>query len=193
MIREAIVTTLAADGGAHITPLGFREEAGRVVLAPFVPSVTLENLRRAGVAVLNFTDDVRVFAGCLTGRRHWPLLPAERSPVPRLADSLAHWELVVEEVAEHAERPRFFCTVTARAEHAAFCGFNRAQAAVVEGAILISRLDWLDPAQVAAEMRYLQIAVDKTAGERERDAWRWLQEAVAAHPRHGGGALAAPV
>jgi len=74
VIREAIVTTLAADGGAHITPLGFREEAGRVVLAPFVPSVTLENLRRAGVAVLNFTDDVRVFAGCLTGRRHWPLL-----------------------------------------------------------------------------------------------------------------------
>ena len=184
MIREAIITTLAADGGAHITPLGFREDAGRVVLAPFVPSITLENLRRQGVAVLNFTEDVRIFAGCLTGRRQWPVLPAELSPVPRLADSLAHWELAVEAVEDHPERPRFFCTVLTRVQHHAFSGFNRAQAAVVEGAILISRLDWLDPSQVAAEMRYLQIAVDKTAGERERLAWHWLQEAVAAHPRH---------
>jgi len=37
MIREAIITTLAADGGAHITPLGYREQDERVVLAPFVP------------------------------------------------------------------------------------------------------------------------------------------------------------
>jgi len=135
--------------------------------------------------VLNFTDDVRIFAGCLTGRRQWPVLPCVRSPVPRLADTLAHWELTVDAIEEHPERPRFFCTVLTRAQHAAFAGFNRAQAAVVEGAILISRLDWLDPAQVAADLRYLQVAVEKTAGERERTAWQWIRDAVAAHPRHG--------
>ena len=188
MIREAIITTLAAGGGAHITPLGYREQDERVVLAPFVPSTTLENLRARPVAVLNFTEDARIFAGCLTGRRDWPVLPSTLSPVPRLAGALAHWELAVERTIEHPERPQFHCRVLARVNHAAFCGFNRAQAAVLEGAILISRLDWLEPAQVASEMRYLQIAIDKTAGEHERVAWGWLREAVAQHPRHGANA-----
>lgn len=188
MIREAIITTLAADGGAHITPLGYREEEQFIVLAPYVPSVTLENLRRHGAAVLNFTDDVRLFAGCLTGRRDWPVAPAEALRVPRLAASLAHWELEVVRLDEHSERPRFHCQVIHRAQHAAFTGFNRAQAAVVEAAILVSRLDWLPATQVADELRYLQIAIDKTAGERERTAWSWLLEAVAGHPRHGGAA-----
>jgi uncharacterized protein len=29
-------------------------------------------------------------------------------------------------------------------------------------------------------MAYLQIAIDKTAGAAEREAWSWLQQAVAA-------------
>jgi uncharacterized protein len=31
---------------------------------------------------------------------------------------------------------------------------------------------------VLSEMQYLQIAVDKTAGEREIQAWGWLTEKV---------------
>jgi hypothetical protein len=30
-------------------------------------------------------------------------------------------------------------------------------------------------------MAYLQIAIDKTAGAGEHEAWGWLREAVAAH------------
>ena len=70
------------------------------------------------------------------------------------------------------------------ANHAAFRGFNRAQAAVLEAAILYSRLDWLAPDKLASEMAYLAIAVGKTAGDRERIAWQWLVEAMAEHPRH---------
>ena len=32
-------------------------------------------------------------------------------------------------------------------------------------------------------MAYLQIAIGKTAGEAEREAWNWLVEAVTAHQR----------
>jgi hypothetical protein len=67
------------------------------------------------------------------------------------------------------------------AQHCPFVGFNRAQAAVVEGAILVSRLRMLPAAKVQAEMDYLQIAIDKTAGPAEREAWQWLAEAVARH------------
>lgn len=189
MIREAIITTLSAADLPHITPLGFRVEHDRVLLAPFVPSSTLDNLRRHGEAVLNFTDDVRVFAGCLTGRREWPTVAASQCRVPRLRDVLAHWELRVEEFVEHPERPQFLCRVIKRETHEPFTGFNRAQAAVVELAILVSRLDWLEPARVASEMSWLQVAIDKTAGEREHLAWTWLVEAVRQHPRHGAKAL----
>jgi hypothetical protein len=67
------------------------------------------------------------------------------------------------------------------ATHAPFIGFNRAQAAVIEGAVLVSRLAMLTADKVDAEMAYLQIAIDKTAGAEEREAWSWLQQAVAAH------------
>jgi hypothetical protein len=188
LIHEAVITTLDASGRAHITPLGYRCEGGQVILAPFVPSRTLDNLRHHPEAVLNFTTDVRVIAGALTGRREWPVTAATRVKVPRLVESLAHWELEVVATREDPERPRFTCKRVLEANHAPFTGFNRAQAAVVELAILVSRLDWLAPAQVRAERDYLQRAIDKTAGPREHEAWLWLTEAVDAHPRHWAAA-----
>jgi hypothetical protein len=35
--------------------------------------------------------------------------------------------------------------------------------------------------KIDAEFGYLQIAIDKTAGPKEREAWGWLSDAVAAH------------
>ena len=67
------------------------------------------------------------------------------------------------------------------ASHAPYIGFNRAQAAVIEGAVLVSRLHMLPASKVDAEMNYLQIAIDKTAGPEEREAWTWLTDAVARH------------
>jgi hypothetical protein len=45
----------------------------------------------------------------------------------------------------------------------------------------VSRLGMLPDDKVDAEMAYLQIAIDKTAGPQEREAWGWLQEAVQRH------------
>lgn len=179
MIRECIVTTLAADGVAHLAPLGLIEESEGWTIAPFRPSATLDNLRAIPFATASFCDDVRVFAGCLTGRRDWPLLPAARIPPPRLAAALAHAELAVVRVREDETRPRFFCRVVQRAMHAPFGGFNRAQAAVIEAAILVSRLHLLPRAEIEAEIARLRIAVEKTAGAAEREAWQWLMDAVA--------------
>jgi uncharacterized protein len=188
-IRESIVTTLNADGSAHIAPLGVIEEPPFLVIAPFRPSTTLENLRRQPFACVNYTVDARVFAGCVTRRRRdWPTVPAERIEGRRLAGALAHAEIEVAEVAEDEQRPRFRCREVHEAAHAPFRGINRAQAACVEAAVLVSRLHMLPPEKVASEMAYLRIAVGKTAGEAEREAWGWLEEAVAAHRRRDGRA-----
>src|SRR5262249_9128188 len=89
-------------------------------------------------------------------------------------------ELAVERITEHAERPRFHCHVLRIVSHAPFLGFNRAQAAVIEAAILVSRLHMLPREKVEQEIAYLQIAIGKTAGDAEREAWGWLMERVAA-------------
>jgi hypothetical protein len=179
MIREAIITTVGARGEPHVAPLGLTTEGVHWVLAPFHPSTTLENLRRTPLAVANLTDDVRIFAGCLTGRRDWPLAPSEVVSVPRLRASLAHLELAVIETREDATRPRFVCRVVHRAAHAPFEGFNRAQAAVIEAAVLVSRLHLLPRAEVEAEMNRLALVVGKTAGDNEAEAWSWLVEKAA--------------
>ena len=183
MIRECVVTTRAADGHVHIAPMGVRHGDGEIIVAPFRPSGTLENLQRDGYAVVNYTDDVRIIAGCLTGRYDWPLAPAERIPGMRLAECLAHTEVRVERTVPDDLRPQLHCKVLHEAIHAPFRGFNRAQAAVVEAAILISRLHLLPPEKIEREVAYLTIAIEKTAGPREREAWGWLMEMIADYHR----------
>lgn len=181
MIRETIVTTKGATGRVQIAPIGLIQDGDGWIIAPFRPSTTLDNLRANPFAVANHCDDVRVFAGCLTGRRDWPTRPAAQVPGAVLEQALAHSELAVTAVREDELRPRFHCRVVHEAQHKPFRGFNRAQAAVIEAAILVSRLDRLPWDKIERELAYLEIAVTKTAGPREQEAWDWLIEAVAAH------------
>ncbi len=181
MIRESIVTTTDPEGQVHIAPIGLIQEGEGWVIAPFKPSGTLDNLRANPYAVANYCDDVRIFAGCLTGRRDWPIRPAEKVPGAVLTQALAHAELAVERVTEDEQRPRFLCRVVHEASHAPFRGFNRAQAAVIEAAILVSRLHMLPPDKIERELAYLEIAVGKTAGPHEQEAWDWLMARVAEH------------
>lgn len=180
-IFESLLSTAAGDGATHLAPLGFRREGEFIVLAPFHPSRTLDNLRAYGVAALSHSDDVRVFAGSLTGRRDWPLTPCAHIACARLANALSHVELEVARIEEDPARPRFLCRQVAHFNHAPYPGHNRAQAAVIEACILVSRLGLLPADKVDGEMAYLAIAIDKTAGPRELEAWGWLRERIAAH------------
>lgn len=185
LVRETIVTTADRQGRVHIAPIGIIADGDGWIIAPFRPSATLENLQAVPFAVVNYTDDVRVFAGCLTGRPDWPTVAADTVPVPRLAGALAHAELAVAHVTDDPERPRFHCGVVHAASHAGFQGFNRAQAAVIEAAILTSRLDFLPRDKVEREIAHLESAVLKTAGPAEQEAWQWIIDRIATHYADG--------
>lgn len=178
LIYETIITSLNADGQPYIAPFGIRERGDLVIMAPFRPSITLDNILLHRCAVMNLTDDVRVFAGALTGRRDWPSRPADKVYGAVLESALAHRELQLLEVREDAQRPELVFKVVHEAQHLPFRGFNRAQAAVIELAVLVSRLHMLPIEKIDAEMAYLNIAIEKTAGEREMQAWQWLVERV---------------
>ncbi len=183
-IFETVITTCTLDGAVHVAPMGVRYLGDEVVLKPFRPSQTLDNVLATRTAVLNATTDVRVFAGCVTGRRTWATL-ALAAPdgvhAVRLAGAQAHVLLRLVGISDDTQRPTLRLARVQEAQHAAFAGFNRAQAAVLEGAVLVSRLHLLPREKIDSELAYLQIAVDKTAGPTELEAWGWLQEAVAKH------------
>jgi hypothetical protein len=183
-IFETVVTTCSPEGEVHIAPMGVRYVGEEVVLKPFRPSRTLDNVLATHTAVLNLLTDVRVFAGCVTGRRTWPTVPVDagRWPAVRLACAHSHVLLRLAGAADDAQRPTLRLARGQEVQHSTFPGFNRAQSAVIEGAVLVSRLHLLPPAKIESEMAYLQMAIDKTAGAAELDAWSWLQDAVARHP-----------
>jgi hypothetical protein len=194
VIYECVVSTVNEQGQPNLAPLGVRYlPEGRVLLMPFKPSTTLNNILATRHAALNIVTDTRVFAGCVTGRKLWPMLAMARAPGLRLACAQRHLELQLEDLSDDPLRPVLRFAALRDETHAPFNGYNRAQAAVVEAAVLVSRLHMLPADKVDAEMAYLQIAIAKTASEVEREAWGWLQEAIATHragadPRAGEAA-----
>jgi hypothetical protein len=186
MIYETIIITINRDKTPHIVPMGIHEQDDMIVIQPFRPSTTLENLQRTQTAVINMTDDVSIFAGCLTGRSDWPTVPADKVDGHRLQVALAHIEVEVHHCDDDDIRPSFFCSVKNEVTHAPFRGFNRAQAAVIEAAILASRLRMLSAEKINTEIKYLQIAIDKTAGEKEKQAWTWLMDYFKQHNAEQG-------
>ena len=178
MIQETIVTTQNLDGVTHIAPMGVHVVGDELLIMPFKPSATLNNLLASKNAVINYTDDVRVFAGCLTGRRDWALSPAKKIEGFYLDNALSHSEVELVRTEQDQQRPKLFCRTIHMINHAPFQGFNRAQYSVLEAAILVSRLHMLPLDKIDSELEYLHIGLEKTAGERELEAWGWLMESI---------------
>jgi hypothetical protein len=175
-ILEVIVISQDSAGQPHIAPFGIRRRNGLVHIAPYRPSLTLDNLMQQQSATLNMTDDVRVFAAALTGRTCWQLTQQDGAWL--LDSALAYQQLALHHIEDDPVRPSLYFSVQHQAQLAMFQGFNRAQSAVIELAVLVSRLGLIATAQIQQQMMQLQVLIDKTAGEHEWQAWQWLQERV---------------
>lgn len=187
MILEGIVTTLSPSGELNVAPMG-PEVAGpdfdRFVLKPFQTSTTFANLTAHGEGVLHVVDDVRLIARGALGA--WDRPPATRSAEKVnglvLADCTHYYEFRVRSIDASNERTRIEAEVVASGFVRKFFGFNRAMFAVVEAAILATRLHLLPRDQVLAEFARLRVLVEKTAGEREREAFALLETSVNGGP-----------
>ena len=186
MIIETLLTTVGGDGAIHLAPMGLTITAADAAsatlpegwsLAPFAPSRSLDNLRRRGTAVINLCDDVRIFAGCLTGRRNWPTVELPSSGgESRLAAASAYHLVSLQSFGTNPERPRFGCTIIESQQLLPFGGFCRAKAAVIEAAILVSRFNRTPARELEADFKRLGIIVEKTAGASEFEAWSWIMD-----------------
>ncbi len=178
-IFELIVVSEDKDGRPHIAPFGVRRQHHQILIAPYRPSTTLDNLLNQGRATLNMTDDVRVFAGALIGHECWQLSRLNHAWI--LDSTLSYQLLKLSHVNQDAVRPTLYFDVLDSVNVSPFVGFNRAQHAVIELAVLVSRLHLLPLTLIQQEMQTLQTIVEKTAGDREWQAWQWLVEKITQH------------
>jgi hypothetical protein len=185
MILEGLVTTLDPSGALHVAPMGpvVDEAMQSLLLRPFRTSHTYRNLKERREGVFHVVDDVLLLARAAIGRLDEvpENFPAEKVNGRVLADACRWYEFEVETCDDSRERTEMRARVVHCGRIRDFLGFNRARHAVVEAAILATRVHLLTKAQILEEFARLQIAVDKTAGPRERDAMRLLRDHVESH------------
>lgn len=193
MIIEGLVTTLDPDGGMHLAAMGPQVDdgfvpraggdggLGRLVFKPFPSSQTAANLLRERAGVFHVTDDTLLLARVVVGVAGAAAgsLPTSRVRGRRLADVCRAYEFEIESVDDSRERLVCPARVVAVHEGRPFRGLNRAAHAVVEGAILVTRLHLLGHDEVRRRFADLAVLVEKTAGVREREAFDLLRGRIA--------------
>ena len=182
LILEGLVTSRSADGSPHLAPMGPRvdRDITRLVLRPYCTSETYQNLKRHGEGVFHVTDDVELIAHAAVGQLADlpPLEPAKAIAGFILSNACRWFAFRVQQLDDSAERSTITCAVIDRGTIRDFLGFNRAKHAVIEAAILATRVGILPAEQIRAEMERLAIPVEKTAGDQERRAFEFLQRYI---------------
>ena len=180
MIHEVIVTTISEEKIVHIAPMGIQIIDNRVIISPFRPSQTLDNITKNNLATINFIDDVRVFAGIVTKyKKDWELENIkDKQVVPRLVLANTHYNIIAKEFKDDEKRPDIICDIRKKVINKPFMGFNRAQFSVIEASVLVSRLKMLPIEKILQEIEYLKIGIEKTAGPRESEAWKWIEDKI---------------
>jgi uncharacterized protein len=173
-ILETVVTTINPDGSVNCAAMGVEWGQERIVIKPYGGTRTLRNLRATGAAVVNVTDDILLFSQAALGDPHPPTRRAASIDGAILGDACSWREVRVEAIDESARRARVDTVVVDGGTGREFLGLNRARHAVLEASILASRARMLPTEEIAAELRRLQVLVDKTAGPREREAMEYV-------------------
>jgi hypothetical protein len=178
LILEGIVTTKNEDGSTNVSPMGpvVDREVKWLRLRPFASSMTYQNLRRTGRGIFHVTDDVELLARAVIGElTEPPSLHACESFDGMVVSNACRWyAFEVMSIDDSNDRVEIECRVVQRGKIRDFLGWNRAMHAVLEAAILASRVQFLGAEDIESQLVPLAIIVDKTASDRERNAFRMI-------------------
>lgn len=181
MILETLVSTCDAAERPNLAPMGpivdddWECQPGNIpqfTLRPFDGSTTSANLRTTGRAVIHFSSDAGLFADAVMNRLSADrlaelLMPTRRGFPPRMIRCERYFvvELVDRDApVDEIGRRRLRCRVVESDVVDPPRPLNRAAAAVIEAAILSTRLHLLSADHVREEIERLSVAVDKTGG-----------------------------
>ncbi len=195
LILEGVVTTLnpAHEEGlredVNISPMGplVSGSMDSLLLKPYTSSRTYANLKRHGEGVFHVTDDVELLARATLGRAEPSLLPARKITGRYIESCCRFYEFRVEDLDDSRERTLIRCRVVHSERLRDLLGFNRARNAVLEAAILASRTAFLPHEDILRQLDELQVLVDKTGAEPEKNAFTMLRDHVEEARREAAG------
>lgn len=183
MILEGIVTTVNADGGTNVAPMGPLVDSAmtRLCLRPYQSSLTYGNLKRTGQGVFHVTDDVLLIAQTAIGDPDPPPGVRDATAVNGriLIDACRWYAFRVDRLDDRQPRAEIECRIVDRGRLRDFFGFNRAKHAVIEAAVLATRTGLLPPEEIQRGFEPLSALVEKTGGPQERRAFSLLESYVA--------------
>jgi uncharacterized protein len=175
-IIEGIVTTLGASGEIHLAAQGPRVDVSGdwLLLRPYQSSTTFRNLAQAGHGVFHLVDDALLLVRAALGLWTEPpeVIATESGRTARLKECCSWREFEIVDVDSTGEPARLIGQVVKRGEGGSFAGFNRARHAVIEAAILATRVHLIPAAELKEQLERLRVPVEKTAGPRERLAFQ---------------------
>ena len=179
MIFETIISSIDNKYIVNFSPFGVRKNKKYIFISPYIPSQTLNNLIETGCAVINYVNDASLFVDCVVGNK--ANLEKRKSKIIKgffLKNSLSYEEVRVINFKEDKVRPTFKCEVVNTVVKKPFLGINRAANAIIEACILATRTNILNKTKIKTELNYLKIAVEKTSGEKELEAWEKINKYI---------------
>jgi hypothetical protein len=183
LILEGIMTTVGETSEVNIAPMGPIVDAKieRLLFRPYQTSTTYANLKRTGRGVFHVTDDVELLArGAIGAIDTQPELIRASGFEGWIVANCCRWYAVeVVELDDRQPRTEIKTVVTDHGVRREFFGFNRAKHAVLEAAILATRVQFLSREHIAGEFARLRPMIDKTGGEQEHRAFALLEAFVA--------------
>jgi hypothetical protein len=180
VIIETIVTTINADGSLNVAPMGPHLESDftRFELRPYDTSSTYVNLCRTRCGVLHVTEDTLLIARAAIGKLDTHAIetvPAQLIQGSIIVDSASWHEFKVDDVEDSGSRAVIQCRSLRSGTGKSWMGFNRGKHAIVEAAILATRVSIMPVEEIAEQLERLAIIVKKTGGPQEREAFELLR------------------
>jgi len=183
MIIETIFSTVDQTGRPNFAPMGVGWTDEFVTVRPFRDTRTYRNLAATGYGVANLTDDVLAYVQCGLYGVLLPCFPAEVAPGVVFQETCSWRELEVVSDGPPGPRAQVRCRVLHAGRRREFLGFCRGSNAVIEAAILATRLPLLGREAVSGSLAHFREIVDKTGDAGVRKAFELVEDFVRGESR----------
>jgi hypothetical protein len=182
MILESIITTINEDGTMHISAIGphVDREFDRWELKPFLTSKTCQNLRRTDRCVIHIVDDALLMAQVVSRQTTDIDASFEQDFGFVINDACRAFGLTLSDWQIEEPRGRAQGQVVWQKELRPFWGWNRAKHAILELAVVATRVGILPVEEIEESIARTQVIVQKTAGSDEELALALLVDFIAA-------------
>jgi uncharacterized protein len=178
MIIETIFSTIDLNKNPNFAPMGVLWHEDSLIVRPFRSTDTFKNLLATGYGIANLTDDVLAYVRCALYDAVLPHFPAAVVPGVILRSACAWRELEIISWNGDDVRAELGCRVLHKGRQRDFLGFRRGGNAVIEAAILATRLPFFDRSVVLERLTGYGEIVARTGNEDEKQAFQLIQEYV---------------